>query len=258
MDLWSFCLTGCLCAGSFLSTKQFRESYGTNPAGGSEESLYPSMSDNSKSGGMPLQLTQKRSAAYKKRLKAAQAKGLTELVGSTTGLALAATGEYSGYAHGETLLAVSAPGDSAAGRACGERCASLNRAFEDLAAVLAVHEPSLTSEKRLLLATLDGSKNSLPSGVPDPAADAGAALDLRYPTVYITRRTVEDIDEIVDPEFFHPNVTLLTRLLPETVLVNSATGAWSPWHLLSFVAQHAPDVGISDALLDELKPDTGS
>ena len=38
-------------------------------------------------------------------------------------------------------------------------------------------------------------------GMPDPAADLGAPVDLRYPAVYITRRGHEDIDEVVDPEF---------------------------------------------------------
>jgi hypothetical protein len=37
--------------------------------------------------------------------------------------------------------------------------------------------------------------------MPDPAADLGAPVDLRYPAVYITRRGHEDIDEVVDPEF---------------------------------------------------------
>jgi hypothetical protein len=72
----------------------------------------------------------------------------------------------------------------------GARCASLNRAAEDLAAAIAAHQPALSTEKRLLLATLDGSKNALPVGMPDPAADAGAPLDWRYPAVYISRRTV--------------------------------------------------------------------
>ena len=46
-----------------------------------------------------------------------------------------------------------------------------------------------------------GSKNALPPGIPDPAAELGAPIDLRYPAVYITRRGHEDIDEVVDPEF---------------------------------------------------------
>ena len=41
----------------------------------------------------------------------------------------------------------------------------------------------------------------------------------------------------------HPNVTLVSRLLPETTMGHSSTAAWSPWHLLKFIQQHAPDVG---------------
>ena len=52
-----------------------------------------------------------------------------------------------------------------------------------------------------LLRNGTGSKNALPPGIPDPAAELGAPIDLRYPAVYITRRGHEDIDEVVDPEF---------------------------------------------------------
>ena len=41
--------------------------------------------------------------------------------------------EYKAFDGGETLLAVSAPDDTAAGQSCGERCASLNRVMEELA-----------------------------------------------------------------------------------------------------------------------------
>ena len=51
----------------------------------------------------------------------------------------------------------------------------------------------------------------------------------------------------------HPNVTLVSRLLPETTAGHSSTGAWSPWHLLKFVAQHAPEVGVTEELLAKVK-----
>ena len=190
----------------------------------------------------------------------AREKGLIEIVGSIVPDVLAAASDYADYAAGETILAISAPEDSAAGRSCGERCVILNRVMERLAAGLKQHAPQLVEKNRLLLATMDGehtlgrtldadsspvgelfvaisccqlivivtftqapnaytlflfglsntlqllrngtgSKNALPPGIPDPAAELGAPIDLRYPAVYITRRGHEDIDEVVDPEF---------------------------------------------------------
>ena len=51
------------------------------------------------------------------------------------------------------------------------------------------------------LGDVAGSRNALPPGIPDAAAELGAPIDLRYPAVYVTRRGHEDIDEVVDPEF---------------------------------------------------------
>ena len=70
--------------------------------------------------------------------------------------------------------------------------------------------------------------NALPYGVPDGAAEGGAPVQRRYPALYLSRRGVvrailsstqprsrltvlagvvaqEDVDEIADPELFHPN-----------------------------------------------------
>ena len=81
---------------------------------------------------------------------------MTDLVGSIVPAALAAKKGYADYDAGETILAVSVPDDSAAGRSCGERCASLNRVMEQLAAGLKQHAPQLVEDKRLLLAVMDG------------------------------------------------------------------------------------------------------
>jgi hypothetical protein len=48
-------------------------------------------------------------------------------------------------------------------------------------------------------------------------------------------------------------VTLVSRLLPETTAGHSSTDAWSAWHLLKFIAQHSPDVGVSEELLAKMK-----
>lgn len=79
-----------------------------------------------------------------------------ELVGSIAPAALAARDQFADYAGGETILAISAPDDSAAGHSCGERCVILNRAMENLAAGLKQHAPQLVNGKRLLLAVMDG------------------------------------------------------------------------------------------------------
>ncbi len=70
--------------------------------------------------------------------------------------ALAARREYSEFAAGETILAISAPKDSAAGRSCGERCARLNSVMEELAAGLKQYAPQLVEGNKLLLAVMDG------------------------------------------------------------------------------------------------------
>ena len=79
-----------------------------------------------------------------------------EIVGSIVPDVLAARRDYADYAGGETILAISAPEDSAAGRSCGERCVILNRVMERLAAGLKQHAPQLVEKNRLLLATMDG------------------------------------------------------------------------------------------------------
>ena len=86
----------------------------------------------------------------------AKAKGLTDLVGSIVPAALAATREYSKFAAGETIVAISALDDSAAGRSCGERCARLNHVMEELAVGLKQHASHLVEENKLLLAVMDG------------------------------------------------------------------------------------------------------
>eukprot|EP01043_Picozoa_sp_COSAG02_P004339 COSAG02_NODE_112_length_35994_cov_12.152695_9_plen_85_part_00 len=79
-----------------------------------------------------------------------------DLVGSLVPAALAAKRDYSNFAAGETILAVSAPDDSAAGHSCGERCARLNHVMRELAAGLKQHAPQLVEENKLLLAVMDG------------------------------------------------------------------------------------------------------
>eukprot|EP01048_Picozoa_sp_COSAG05_P002956 COSAG05_NODE_130_length_17165_cov_154.623638_4_plen_112_part_00 len=67
-----------------------------------------------------------------------------------------------------------------------------------------------------------------------------------YPAVYITRKEV-DIDDAVDPEIFHPNVTLISQLLPTVLPLPACLGceaadggekgeasAWSAWRLFEF------------------------
>lgn len=95
-----------------------------------------------------------------RRHRSAAEKGLTELVGSIVPSALAARGDYADYAAGETILAISVPDDSAAGKSCGERCASLNHVMERLAAGLKEHAPQLVDEKRLLLTIMDGEHST--------------------------------------------------------------------------------------------------
>jgi hypothetical protein len=94
-----------------------------------------------------------------------------DLVGSLVPAALAAKRDYSNFAAGETILAVSAPDDSAAGHSCGERCARLNHVMRELAAGLKQHAPQLVEENKLLLAVMDG-EHSIYSTVAD---DEGCA-----------------------------------------------------------------------------------
>ena len=144
----------------FLSSKQFRESYGTAPAGGSEDSLYPSMSETSRSGAVPLLLSQKRTAAYKRHYKAEKARGLTAIVGAQSAAALSGKDEFAGWHEGETLLAV-----SGGERGC-EACAALDAAMARLGAAIASTQPALAS--KLLLATMDGAVRQPPC-CPSPA-----------------------------------------------------------------------------------------
>ena len=51
----------------------------------------------------------------------------------------------------------------------------------------------------------------------------------------------------------HPNVTLVSRLLPETTTGDSSTAAWSAWHLLKFIEQHVPNIGVTEELLTKIE-----
>ena len=64
-------------------------------------------SENSKSGGLPFRLSERRTKAFKKRSKAAKREAnVTLLTGSTVAAALRGEGEYDGWAGAAVLLLV--------------------------------------------------------------------------------------------------------------------------------------------------------
>ena len=49
-------------------------------------------------------------------------------------------------------------------------------------------------------------------------------------------------------------VTLVARLHPSPT-DDAGQGAWSAWHLLEFVREYCPSVGVSDELIDAVRGD---
>ena len=49
-------------------------------------------------------------------------------------------------------------------------------------------------------------------------------------------------------------VTLVARLHP-SLTDGAGQGAWSAWHLLQFVREYCPSVGVSDELMDAVRGD---
>ena len=49
-------------------------------------------------------------------------------------------------------------------------------------------------------------------------------------------------------------MTLVARLHPSPT-DGAGQGAWSAWHLLEFVREYCPSVGVSDELMDAVRGD---